>query len=267
MFEAGAFEPLGEVQMNLQHDRLREIASTGNGSLRLLDGPDALRVEADLRPNSAELELVRRGALRGLSVEFRSRVERRESGLRILSKAELPAVALVDSGSYENTVELRALEGAWLRATIPEGHVCSCECAGRECDSVVFDPGSLDALVDGPGDVVAIAGSYTEVLGSKAAGSLLLERTPEGVALGLTEPGTPAAAAVRAAAAVSAVHARPIVNVDASTSTIEGTTRRYSTAAVTAILVKTAPPDRREGWEPAEVDGADPEARRRRIWL
>ena len=93
-----------------------------------------------------------------------------------------------------------------------------------------------------------------------------MERTPAGVALGLTEPATPTAAAVRAAAAVSAIHARPIVNVAASESVIEGRTRRYAAAAVTAILVKTAPPDRREGWEPAEIEGADPEARRR-LWL
>ena len=105
-------------------------------------------------------------------------------------------------------------------------------------------------------------------MGSKAAGSLLLERTDAGVALTLTEAGTPAGAAVRAAAAVSAVHARPLVDVDASESVIEGTTRRYSAAVVTGILVKTAPPDRRDGWDPAVVADPDPEARaRRRLWL
>ena len=39
MFETGAFQPLGPVVMNLQHDRsgLREIATTDSGSLRITD--------------------------------------------------------------------------------------------------------------------------------------------------------------------------------------------------------------------------------------
>ena len=94
MFEAGAFQPIGAVSLNLQHDAFREIASTEGGSLRVDDGPDALRVEADLRENSAELALVRRRALRGLSVEFRSLTEHRENGVRIVEKAELPAIGL-----------------------------------------------------------------------------------------------------------------------------------------------------------------------------
>ena len=250
--------------LTLQHDPERRLATTEDGSLRLLDGPTALRIEADLREGSAELDLVRRRVLRGLSVEFWSKVERRAAdGVRVLQRVSMPAVSLVDIGSHDSSVELRAMAGTWLRATIPTGHTCSCECAGRDCDSVIFDPGSLDELVDGTADVIATSGKLTadNILGSKAAGSLLLERTPAGVAVGLTEPATPAAATVRAAASVSVVHARPLIDVEASESVIEGATRRYTRAAVTAILVKTAPVDRREGWDPAEIDGADPEAR------
>ena len=263
-FEPGSIEPAEPVVLTLQHDRERRLAGTDDGTLRLLDSPTALRIEADLREGSAELDLVRRGVLRGLSVEFWSKVERRAAdGVRVLQRVSMPALSLVDVGSHESTVEVRAMEGAWLRATIPTGHTCSCECAGRDCTAVIFDPGSLDELVDGTGDVIATSGRLTadNILGSKAAGTLLLARTPAGVAVGLTEPATPAAATVRAAAAVSVIHARPIIDVDASASAIEGTTRRYTRAAVTAILVKTAPPDRRDGWEPAEIDGADPEAR------
>ena len=60
MFEAGAFQPLGAVTLNLQHDASKPIASTGDGTLRLDDTADELRIEADLRAGSAELTLVRR---------------------------------------------------------------------------------------------------------------------------------------------------------------------------------------------------------------
>ena len=112
MFEPGAFQPLGAVSMNLQHDELRVIASTVDGSLRLHDSPTELRVEATLREGSAELELVRRRTLRGLSVEFRSRAEHRANGLRVVSRAELPGLALVDMGSYQGSIELRQLDTA-----------------------------------------------------------------------------------------------------------------------------------------------------------
>ena len=265
-FAPGSIRPLYPVTLNLQHDRSIEVAGSADRSLRLGERRDRLLLEADL--SGAPLELVQRRTLRGVSPEFYARRERRAAGLRIITAADVPAFGLVDLGSYNTPLELRALKGAWLQAMIPEGHRCSCECAGRHCDSVVFAPGSLDDLADPAGpDVLAVAGSFEKVLGSKQAGTLLLERTAGGVALGLTEPNTPSAAAVRAAAAVAPIHARPIVNLDASESTIEGATRHYERAVVSAILVKTAPPERREGWDPAEVTGADPEARRRRLWL
>ena len=88
--EAGSIEPLHPVTLNLQHDPERRIATTGDGTLRLHDTPDALTIEADLREGSAELALVRRGALRGLSVEFFAIAERREAEVRVLTRAGLP---------------------------------------------------------------------------------------------------------------------------------------------------------------------------------
>ena len=113
MFTPGAFAPIGEVGLNLQHDRERVIASTGEGNLRVIDTPEALRIEAELREGSAELSLVRRRALRGLSVEFVARVERRNTGgLRVISQATLPAIGLVDSSSYGGSgLELRQMAG------------------------------------------------------------------------------------------------------------------------------------------------------------
>ena len=266
MFAPGSIRPLYPVTLHLQHDASLVLATTADRSLRMADRPQGLTVEAELP--AGVLDLVRSGALTGISPEFFSRAERRTAGVRILEAADLPAFGLVDRASYATPLELRAIEGAWLAATIPTGHRCSCECAGRECDAVIFDPGSLDELVDGTADVVAHTGKLDpgSILGSKAAGSLLVRRTAAGVVVALTEPATPAAAAVRAAGAVSAIHARPLVDLEASASTVADRVRTYTAAAVSAILVKTAPPGRREGWEPAVIEGADPEARRR-LWL
>ena len=52
LFESGAFQPIGDVTLNLQHDPERVIADTRAGTLRIDDSPDALRLEADLRENS-----------------------------------------------------------------------------------------------------------------------------------------------------------------------------------------------------------------------
>ena len=272
MFRSGSVELLEPVTLNLQHDPERRIASTADGTLRITDSDDALTIEADLRDGSAELELVRRGALTGLSSEFYAiRETRSAEGVRVIERAAVPAFGLVDRGSYRTTVELRAL-GGWLRAEIPVGARASCECAGEDCDSVIFDGGSLDALIDGTGDVIATSGRLVpeNILGSREAGTLVFERTAAGVGLALLESRTPAAASVRAAAAVAPIHARPLVDIEASESVVADGVRRYSRAAVSTILVKTAPPDRRDGWAAAEVDGADPAARssrRRPLWL
>ena len=271
-FQPGSIRPMYPVTLNVQHDPALTIATTADRSLRLRDTDTALIVEADLKvvaggEDYGALGLVRRGAMKGISPEFYARRAHIDSGLRVITEADVPAFGLVDTGSYSTPLELRA--GALLSSVIPIGHRCSCECAGKDCDSVLFGPQSLDDLVDGPGDVIAHTGKLdaSSILGSKAAGSLLLARTEAGVTLTLTEAATPAGAAVRAAAAVSVIHARPLIDVDASESVIEGAVRRYTAAVVTGILVKTAPPDRREGWEPAKVADPDPEARARRLWL
>ena len=263
-FEPGAFSPLpAALALNLQHDEQRVITE----ALDVADGPEALTVATELREGSAELALVRRGRLRGLSVEFRALVERIENGVRVISKAVLMGVGLVDSPAYPGSVvELRAMRDSWLRASIPTGRRLSCECAGADCDSVEFDLGSLDDMVNGPGDVVAITKDYSTILGSKQRGTLLIEAADDGVEIGLTDASTAAAATVRDNARVAPVHARPIVDVEGSESAVSGGVRSYQRAAVTAILVKTAPPDRREGWTPATIDGVEARARRR-LWL
>ena len=106
-FEAGAWESLADIRMDVQHVRARIIARTGGGGLELSDGPEALRIRAvpeQTREAEDALRLVRRGVLRGLSIEFRATETRMERGIRIVERAELAAVSLVDSPAYPSSV-------------------------------------------------------------------------------------------------------------------------------------------------------------------
>ena len=119
-FEAGAFAPLGDVILNAAHDRSRPLARTGGGGLDLEDGAEALAIAATL-PETREaddtLTLVRAGVLRGLSVEFRAVAERLEAGVRVIERAKLSAVAVVDTPAYPQS-EIEARRAA-LAAAVP----------------------------------------------------------------------------------------------------------------------------------------------------
>ena len=113
----GAFAPLAPVPMRLQHDAGMTILEAGAYTLN--DGPAALEVRAELPERSAALSLVRRGSLTGWSVGFHSRSERRESGIRVIARAGLVEVSLVDSPSYpESKAEVRARSGRRMRSRV-----------------------------------------------------------------------------------------------------------------------------------------------------
>ena len=109
--EAGAFAPVGDVILNAQHDRTTPLARTGGGGLEIADGRDALTIAATLPATRAAddvLELVRSNVLRGLSVEFLPTTERMEGALRIIERAKLSAIGVVDTPAYpQSEVEAR----------------------------------------------------------------------------------------------------------------------------------------------------------------
>ena len=270
LFAPGSIRLTEPVTLNLQHDPARQLATTADGSLRLTNTASALSLEAQLAPNSAELNLVRRKTLTGLSVEFRSRREHRAHGLRVIDSADVGAVGLVDIGSYQTELEVRRLKGVWLRSRIPLNHRCSCECAGKDCREVEFLEGSLDSLLSDDRDVLAIRDTFSNVLGSKGSGTLVTRLVDNAIEVGLTNGDTRGAAAVRDVARVAPVHVRPIIDIDNSESVINEGVRIYRDASVTALLVKTAPPDAREGWQPAEIDdhtSGEQRRNRRMVWL
>lgn len=105
--EAGAFGELGDVILNFQHRRDRPLARTGGGGLTLSDSREALTIRAELphtRDGDDALELVKKKILRGLSVEFHAKRERNSDGVRVIEKADLRGVGIVDQGAYQASV-------------------------------------------------------------------------------------------------------------------------------------------------------------------
>ena len=115
-FERGAFSGgMSDVRLTVQHDRGRPLARTGAG-LTLDDNAERLALAAELpatREADDTLTLVRAGVLRGLSVEFRAVVERMEGETRVISRATLGAVSVVDEPAYPQS------EVAAMRAALP----------------------------------------------------------------------------------------------------------------------------------------------------
>ena len=114
-FMPGAFGELRAMPINLQHDPSMIVVQEA----ALTDGPRALEVRADLPEGSAALQLVKRGALSGFSIEFNAIEEHREHGIRVISKGVLTGLALVDQGAYpQSTAEVRCapngLPVVWL---------------------------------------------------------------------------------------------------------------------------------------------------------
>lgn len=105
--EPSSFEDRADVILNVGHDRGRPLARTGGGGLELRDTPEALTMLAELPPTRESgdvIELVRRGILAGLSVEMRVTGERMEGDLRIVTRASLVGLAVVDRPAYDGSV-------------------------------------------------------------------------------------------------------------------------------------------------------------------
>ena len=101
--EPGAFLPFGDVILNDGHQRTVPLARTGGAGLDLADSAERLAFAATLPETRAAddiLALVRSGVMRGASVEMRVTAERVEAGVRVIERAALSGIAVVDSPAY-----------------------------------------------------------------------------------------------------------------------------------------------------------------------
>lgn len=114
-----AFEEGADVFAYADHDPSKRIGRTANGTLRMFDEPEGLRVEIDLPNTTAGRDMaeeVRTGLVRGMSFGFRTLSDtwaEEEGGaiLRTLNEVELYEVSAVGTPAYPDTsIAKRSLE-------------------------------------------------------------------------------------------------------------------------------------------------------------
>ena len=284
-FEAGAFAPLPAVPMRLQHDPEMQILAPGGFVLN--DTDHALEVRAELPAASAALRLVQRGVLGGWSVGFHALSERREAGIRVVSRASLLEISLVDAPSYPaSTAEARARSGRRLRAKVPYDKALACECiaqrgpgSGGECVPMVkftqmagremakvFDR----AFAAAERDILAVAGNFRRPLGSVSKGTVRAQSVDDGLEVEVDLPAGAVGDEIIAANEAAGVIVRPLIDYDRSEFTDGPDGRTVTKPHLRAFIVGAT--DTKQGWTDAVVDYGDPEGRaapapRRRLWL
>ena len=288
-FEAGAFgmvETL-DVILNSQHDRQTPLARTGGAGLFLADSPEALTITANL-PNTSPaddcLELVKRGVLRGLSIEFSATAERQENDLRIVERADLVGCAVVDKPAYPGadvSARARKRSGRTVRAEIPIGKPLSCECAGGGCSKVEILSEAIDKVFSpelfeqsSKQIIAAYFENYSGPLASTSRGTLrgkikgtgFQDRRP---VIDVDIPDSEVGRALIDAWESSGIIARPFL-ADIQGEIVDGV-QKISDARLRAIILSST--DAREGWpEPQIIEtpkSKTPRAQPRRlpVWL
>ena len=210
--------------LDVQHEFNQVIAYTGAG-LELRDSAAALEVVATLpRIPAADLALaaVKRGELRGFSIEFFPEAERREDGIRVIEKAHLQGLGLVADPSYtESLAEIRRRGGggggggkrSWqARGKLPTKRRLRCECKNRAegVDHVEFDKRAFDKMLKDQ-NITVVIGDYKQTVASQAKGSVSFAKSDTGLKFTIKDlPDTDAVADLIETAKVAPVIARPV---------------------------------------------------------
>ena len=298
-FVPGALQHSGRVDINLQHDSNLIVA---RGAV-LTDTGRELRVRAELEPGSAALSLIRRSVLNAFSIEFHARSERREAGIRVVERANLTGLALVDRGAYPQALAevrrrkytkgrpARIKAGRMLRSKIPYDKFLACDCltagggsaciplarfahaAGNGMVSVIdaafeaAQAGRLDR------DILAVHKDYSRPIASARRGTLAAVSTDDGLDIEMALPAGRVGDDVAAAHESTGLIVRPLLDFERSDYVDSGEGRTYAKVWLRAMLVGST--DSRAGWPDATIEVRDPDGeraapapvRRRRLWL
>ena len=296
-FLPGSLQLADAVPLNIEHDLERAIAWYPDGGLTLHDGPDALRMQAELPPLPAAdraLAEVRSGVRRGLSIEFRPIDETRAGdGTRVIKSALIRGIAVCRSPHYhQSRVEARARSGRTLRATVPLDRNLQCECiaqggGGAECAGIVMFQQNIaepmaaminrafeeaQAGVQGR-DILAVHKDYSAPIASARRGTLRATPGAQGLEIEADLPAGAVGDAVVSASETAGVVARPLIDYAAEgTEFVDTAEGRIVTAArPRAFLIGST--DARDGWPDARIDydgetrAIVPVRQQRRVWL
>ena len=184
MIAPGAFGDVDAIDciLHMQHERARPLARTGEGGLLLTGSPERLEVAATIaetQDGNDALLLAQKKILKGFSTEYVTKRQRFDGNTKIIEKALLPGLGIVDTPSYPQSqiLEIRAtgdgLKGQFLYDT----------------DTVISDsgkvrkqrfrPGAFSYSLEQPDrEISLVLGSPDKPLASKQSGSLVLKDTP-----------------------------------------------------------------------------------------
>ena len=292
-FMPGALQHSGRVDINLQHDPSIVLA---RGAV-LTDTGRELRVRAELPEGSAALSLIKNRAINCLSVEFHAKAERRESGVRVVERAELTGLALVDRGAYPQSVaEIRKKKrrpytkgrparlraGRLLRAQIPVDTFLVCECiaqrgggTGAACLAEVrFSTVAAIEMADLIGgierDILVAHKNFGHPLASSRKETLRAGISDEGLELAIDLPDGRLGDEVIEAHSAAGVVVRPFIDPERSRFFDTERARVFERPYLRAMLISST--DASGGWpvpkiEFDDTDGDRAAPRRSRLWL
>lgn len=205
----GAFGSIGDVTLNLMHDRKRVVARTGGGGLTLADSKDRLALRCDLPPTTDGQDakvMLDRGILRGLSVEMCVKDDRilNASRTREIRSATLLGVGIVDRPAYGDsdavltrfadvppsmTVDDREDRAKKVSGTYTYGQTETVSDKGRNRKRRVR-PGAFKVSIDDPQQEITLSlgRNPQNAIASKMAGTLDLKDTAKGLIATVRRP-------------------------------------------------------------------------------
>lgn len=234
-----------DVHLFHEHDPLNWIAATHDNSLEITESEKGLVFRAKL---DRAIEATRYGVSVGMQVHsgFKDRV----SGMNVITGADLHEISIVANPRYEqSTLELRQ-RGAWISGNVPFRKNISCECQGVDCDDVFLEDSAFDEVLNSDREILAIGDDFSNPLGSRRRGSLVMQKSRGSVSVSLTQRSENSKTVTRNSR-IAPVYIRPIIDLERSDYKDVNRVRRFTNAYLRAWLVKGTPAA--AGLQPAEV--------------
>ena len=255
-----------EILLNVQHDRSRPLARAP-GTMQLVDSNSVLTLVAK-PPATQEVQdarmMVQAKILTGLSIEFTALEQEHRNGLRVISKAQLCGVGLVDTPAFPaSTVEARRQQheqretlSVTISGIIPYEEKLDCRCQTGSCTAVRLKPKSLAQAAEPDSTALLVMGDYSKPIASVAKRSLQLTDTPQGLLVSSTIPDSQAGRDLIALASSVPLLIRPIFDQKASTFIEEGGVATYTHMSLRGLTIGAT--DQAAGWPEAVI--SEPEA-------